>query len=94
MKKRNYLTAVEEGIIKSEWSKPKEDRPTQQDLALRFNVAPVTVRRALAEEGMVNLKGYQTKKDHAIIEFLKSQGLHDVNALRNFIVRARTNATK
>lgn len=89
MKKRNYLTPTEVAVIVAEWNRPVGERATQQDLALRFNVAPVTVRRALAEEGLLELASYKTKKETAIIEFLKSQGLNDYNKLQRFVVRAR-----
>ena len=90
MKAKNYLTPAEVTVVASEWKRPKGERPTQSELALHFNVAPVTVRRALAEEGLLELAGYKTAKDTAIIEFLKSQGLNDVDTLRKFVVRART----
>lgn len=90
MKARNYLTPAEQTVVVSEWMRPKGERPTQSELGLRFNVAPVTIRRALAEEGLIELAGYKTHKDTAIIDFLKSQGLNDVDALRKFVVKART----
>lgn len=89
MKKRNHLTPQEAAVVIAEWKRPKGDRPTQVDLALRFNVAPVTIRRALAEEGLLNLVGYKTKSETAVIEFLESQGLNDLDTLRKFVVKAR-----
>ena len=90
MKAKNRLTPAEATVVVSEWKRPKGERPTQQELALRFNVAPVTIRRALAEEGLVDLAGYKTVKETAIIEFLKAQGLNDLSKLTNFVVKART----
>lgn len=90
MKKRNYLSAAEVKVVVAEWSLPKAERPTQQDLALRFNVAPVTVRRALAEEGLLDLAGYKTKKETQIIEYLKLHGLNDISRLEKFVNKART----
>ena len=89
MKSRKPLTPSEAVVVVAEWQRPKGERPTQEDLALRFNVATVTIRRALAEAGLMELKGYKTEKETAIIEFLKSQGLNDLDALRKFIVKAR-----
>ena len=90
MKTKNRLTTAEATVVVSEWKRPKGERPTQQELAYRFNVAPVTIRRALAEEGLVDLAGYKTAKETAIIEFLKSQGLNDLSKLTSFVVKART----
>ena len=89
MKIRNNLTPAEATVVVSEWKRPKGERPSQQELALRFNVAPVTIRRALAEEGLVKLAGHKTKKDTAILDFLESQGLNDIDTLRKFVVKAR-----
>lgn len=90
MKTQNRLTPAEAAVVVSEWKRPKGERPTQQELAYRFNVAPITIRRALAEEGIIDLAGYKTAKDTAIIEFLKSQGLNDLSKLTSFVVKART----
>lgn len=90
MKTKNTLTPAEATVVVSEWKRPKGERPTQQELALRFNVAPVTIRRALAEDGLIELASYKTVKETAIIEFLKSQGLNDLQKLTNFVVKART----
>lgn len=91
MKPRNSLTPADIKVIVAEWQRPKGERPLQSELASRFNVAPVSIRRALAEHGLVALKGYKTHKDSAIIEFLKSQGLNDLKKLSDFVVKARKN---
>ena len=90
MKTKNRLTPAEATVVVSEWKRPKGERPTQQELAYRFNVAPITIRRALAEEELVELASYKTAKETAIIEFLKSQGLNDLSKLTSFVVKART----
>ena len=90
MKTRNNLTPAEVAVVVAEWKLPKGERPTQAELGLRFNVAAITIRRALAEEGLVNLASYMTRKETAIIEFLKSQGLDDLQKLKSFVVKART----
>lgn len=90
MKSRNHLTPAEQTVVVAEWQRPKGERPSQQELAYRFIVSPVTVRRTLAEAGLINLAGYKTKKDTAMLEFLKSQGLDNIDNLRKFVVKART----
>ena len=70
MKSRNQLTPADATAVVAEWNRPKGERQTQQELALRFNVAPITIRRALAEAGMLELAGHKTAKDTAILEFL------------------------
>lgn len=95
MKKRNHLTPSEAAVVVAEWQRPKGERPTQEDLALRFNVASVTIRRALAEAGIIQLAGYMTKTDQSLLDFLEAQGLRNLSNLRKFVVKARTgNASK
>lgn len=90
MKKRNHLVPAEVNVVVAEWKRPKDDRPTQNELALRFNVASVTIRRALAEAGLLKLAGYKTADEEVILQFLISQGLDNIDALRKFVVKART----
>lgn len=66
------------------------DRKNQLELALQYNCAPVTIRRALAEAGVLKLKNYKTAKEDALLHFLTSQGLDDISRLRDFVVKART----
>lgn len=95
MKKRNHLTPSEAAVVVAEWQRPKGERPTQEDLALRFNVASVTIRRALAEAGIIQLASYMTKTDQSLLDFLEAQGLRNLSNLRKFVVKARTgNASK
>ena len=89
MKTKNHLTPAEVAVVVAEWQLPKGERPTQQELGLRFNVSPVTVRRALAENGLVKLASYKTRKETAIIEFLIAQGLNDLHKLNGFVAKAR-----
>ena len=90
MKQRKTLTPSEIQVVIAEWNRPKGERTTQGELALRFNVSAVTVRRALAEAGLLELASYKTAQDTAVIEFLKSQGLNDLKKLSDFVVKART----
>lgn len=87
--KSNTLTAQDRKNIVAAYTS-KEDRKNQSDLALQYGCSPVTIRRALAEEGLVKLKGYKTESEEAILEFLSSQGLNDITRLRSFVVQARS----
>jgi DNA-binding MarR family transcriptional regulator len=89
MKTRNSLTPAEIQILVAEWKLPKKERQTQQELALRFNVAEVTIRRALADAGLIELKHHKTPSERAILNFLQSQGLNELKKLQNFVVKAR-----
>lgn len=89
MKVKNSLTPAEIKLIVVEWNLPKEDRMTQQELALRFNVAPITVRRALADNGLIKLKGHKTPEQELIIDFLEAQGLNTLKKVQNFVVKSR-----
>ena len=89
MKTRNTLSPAEINVVVAEWQRPVGERATQTELAYRFNVAPVTIRRALAENGLVELAGYKTQADTEILEFLKAQGLNDLKKLSDFVVKTR-----
>lgn len=89
MKTRNTLSPAEINVVVAEWQRPEGERTTQTELAYRFNVAPVTIRRALAENGLLELASYKTQADTEILEFLKAQGLNDLKKLSNFVVKAR-----
>lgn len=67
-----------------------EDKPTQQELAYQYQCSPVTIRRALAEEGVLQLKGYKTENEEQIIDFLRAQGLNKLDVLQEFVAKART----
>lgn len=90
MKTKNTLTPAEVQIIVAEWKLPKKERMTQRELAARFNVADVTIRRALADNGLVELKHHKTPAESALLDFLQAQGLNDLKKLQNFVVKART----
>lgn len=89
MKLKNSLTPAEVQILVAEWQRPKGERPTQAEAASRFNVSPITVRRALADNGLVKLTSHKTPAQAALLEFLESQGLNDIKKLHNFVVKAR-----
>ena len=90
MARQRTLTPAEEAVIVANWNLPKGQRPSQEALALEYGVAPVTIRRALAEAGLIELASYKTKRETALLAFLESQGLNDMDKLRKFINKART----
>lgn len=83
-----HLTKRERAIVATLYN--SEDKPSQQELAYQFHCSPVTIRRALAEEGVLQLKGYKTEKDEEVLNFLAAQGLQKIEDLQAFVVRART----
>lgn len=68
-------------------------RYTQSELASQFLVAPVTIRRALAEQGVLELAGYKTRKDSQMLELLKEAGITSVKDLQEVLEDAGINAT-
>ena len=88
MAKQQGLTITQEQEIAREWK--KEDHCTQQELAFEYGVSTVTIRRALAEQGLMELVGYKTRNDAALLAFLEAQGLRDLLALKEFVIKART----
>ena len=88
MAKQPALTITQELEIAREWK--QEDHRTQQEIGLEYGVSSVTVRRALAEQGLMELVGYKTRNDAALLTFLEAQGLRDLPALKEFIIKART----
>ena len=88
MAKQPALTITQELEIAREWK--KEDHRTQQELAFEYGVSRVTIRRALAEQGLMELVGYKTRNDAALLAFLEAQGLRDLPALKEFVIKART----
>ena len=85
IKPRTFLTDVE----KAELVKAYKAGASREDLAFRFDIAAVTLRRILAEEGIIKLTGYKTKRDEAILTLLATHGLDNIDALRNFITQAK-----
>lgn len=83
-----HLTKRERTIVATLYT--SADKPTQEELAHQFHCSPVTIRRALAEEGVIQLKGYKTEKEEEVINFLISQGLQKLEDLQDFVSRART----
>lgn len=61
---------------------------SQAELASRFFVAPVTIRRALAEQGLIELVAYKTRKDTELLEVLKAAGLTDPSTLQEVLANA------
>lgn len=86
--KTKHLTKSERAEIANLYV--SEDKPTQEELAYQYHCSPVTIRRALAEEGVIQLKGYKTEKEEEVIDFLISQGLQKLEDLQDFVTRART----
>ena len=85
--KVKHLTKRERAIVATLYN--SEDKPTQEELARQFHCAPITIRRALAEEGVLQLKGYMTENQQQVFEFLTAQGLTDIEKLREFVAQAR-----
>lgn len=61
---------------------------TQEDLANHFHVAPITIRRALAEQGLVELVGYKTRRETKLLEMLAAEGIHNPQQLEDLIHEA------
>lgn len=85
--KVKHLTPRERAIVATLYK--SEDKPTQEELARQFHCAPITIRRALAEEGVLQLKGYMTENQQQVFDFLTAQGLSDIEKLKEFVVQAR-----
>lgn len=75
----NYgLTIKEELEVASLYSKKTSTgkrKYTQEELSRLFHVAPVTIRRALAEQGLLELTGYKTRKETKLLKMLKDYGV-------------------
>lgn len=63
---------------------------TQEDLARHFHVAPVTIRRALAEQGLVELVGYKTRRETKLLEMLAAANIRKPQQLEVLINEAAT----
>lgn len=63
---------------------------TQEDLANHFHVAPITIRRALAEQGLVELVGYKTRRETELLALLADVGIHTPQQLEDLINDAAT----
>lgn len=63
---------------------------TQEELANHFHVAPVTIRRALAEQGLVELVGYKTRRETKLLEMLAAEGIRTPQQLEDLIHEAAT----
>ncbi|MBS7344259.1 MAG: hypothetical protein KIG60_01110 [Caryophanon sp.] len=58
---------------------------TQEELANHFHVAPITIRRALAEQGLVKLVGYKTRRETKLLEMLADEDIHTPQQLEDLI---------
>lgn len=77
-KARNALTRSEEKEVARLYQLKDANgkaKYTQQELASQFFVAPVTIRRALAERGVLELVGYKTRKETELLNALKAAGI-------------------
>lgn len=63
---------------------------TQEDLARHFHVAPITIRRALAEQGLVELVGYKTRRETKLLAVLEAAGVTTPQQLEDLIDEAAT----
>lgn len=75
---KTLLTVSEEKAIAKTY---KAGKVTQQELAYEYGVAPITIRRALAEQGLIKLVGYRTRKQSALLNKLESMGITSVEQL-------------
>lgn len=87
------LTISEEKQVAAMYQKTKfngKRKYTQEELANHFHVAPVTIRRALAEQGLVELVGYKTRRETKLLEMLAAVDIHTPQQLEDFINEAAT----
>lgn len=63
---------------------------TQEDLARHFHVAPVTIRRALAEQGLVELVGYKTRRETKLLAMLAAVDIRTPQQLEDLLNEAAT----
>lgn len=87
------LTISEEKEVAAMYQKTKfngKRKYTQEELANHFHVAPVTIRRALAEQGLVELVGYKTRRETKLLEMLAAVDIHTPQQLEDLINEAAT----
>ena len=60
-------------------------KKSQQELAQEFGVSTITIRRALAELGLVKLTKYKTDAEIVLLEKLAGMGINSVKDLQEFI---------
>ena len=63
---------------------------TQEELANHFHVAPVTIRRALAEQGLVELVGYKTRRETKLLALLAAANISTPQQLEDLINETTT----
>lgn len=82
------LTISEEKQVATMYQKTNfngKRKYTQEELANHFHVAPVTIRRALAEQGLVELVGYKTRRETKLLEMLAAEDIHTPQQLEDLI---------
>lgn len=55
---------------------------TVEDLASHYSVSVTTIRRVLADAGLVVNRAYKTKSERAMLEFLESFAITDLDRLK------------
>lgn len=65
------------------------NKMTQEDMAQELGVAPVTIRRLLAENGRIELKNYLTEDKELMLKELRSYGITTPKKLK-VLLRAIT----
>ena len=63
---------------------------SQDELARHYGVAPVTIRRALAEQGVVELVGYKTRRESRLLKLLEEAGIHKPKDLEQLLYETQT----
>ena len=70
-----YAEELEVAALYSKKTSTGKRKYTQEELSRLFHVAPVTIRRALAEHGLLELTGYKTRKETELLKLLKEYGV-------------------
>lgn len=87
------LTITEEkqvAVLYQQTDRNGKRKYTQEDLANHFHVAPVTIRRALAEQGLVELASYKTRRETKLLALLEAEGIRNPKQLEHLFYEART----
>ena len=87
-KKNKGLLLEEEKEVAKLYRKVNPDgskKYTQDELASYFFVAPVTIRRALAEQGVMELEGYKTRRDKELLKALKKHNITTAENLNGLV---------
>ena len=87
------LTITEEKQVAAMYQKTffnGKRKHTQEELANIFHVAPVTIRRALAEQGLIVLVGYKTRRETRLLATLAAANIHTPQQLEDLINETTT----